>query len=239
MIPDRPSSWIGKMHAYGKSLKATRVCPRLYETGVWCGTEQCQGHCWWVLDGSPASCTQIGLFNMGWAASEFDIVVSGPNHGRNASTIFNLSSGTVGGALEGALCGKRAISLSFGSKDPQLAAIIEAACSRAVDLIAMLVKNWNPEVELYNVNIPMIKSVTDCPTEFSVPTRSYWKTAALYQTTCNDPEITGQSKMQPINDTGNEAKYFKWQPDMTDINTAAKLSNPGEDLWMSKHGIIS
>jgi 5'/3'-nucleotidase SurE len=40
---------------------------------------------------------------MGWAAKDIDLVISGPNHGPNASTIYNMSSETVGGALEGAL----------------------------------------------------------------------------------------------------------------------------------------
>jgi tubulin--tyrosine ligase len=42
-----------------------------------------------------------------------DLVLSGPNFGRNTTAIFALSSGTIGGALEGAVCGKKAIALSY------------------------------------------------------------------------------------------------------------------------------
>ena len=124
------------MHACGKSLTATPVCPEVYEGR--CTDGGCTRQCWWLLDGSPASCAQIGLFNMGWPAKEFDLVISGPSHGPNASTIFNLSRGTVGGAFEATLCGKKAISLSFGSKDPQPPIIIHDACKRAVGLVEQL-----------------------------------------------------------------------------------------------------
>jgi len=33
----------------------------------------------------------------------FDLVISGPNFGRNSSTVFTLGSGTIGGAMEAAL----------------------------------------------------------------------------------------------------------------------------------------
>jgi len=44
----------------------------------------------------------------------FDLVLSGPNYGRNTGTAFSLSSGTIGAALAGSLSGVKAISLSYG-----------------------------------------------------------------------------------------------------------------------------
>jgi 5'/3'-nucleotidase SurE len=51
---------------------------------------------WILVNGTPASCIQLGLFNLFPNRPPIDLVISGPNHGRNASTIYNLSSGTVG-----------------------------------------------------------------------------------------------------------------------------------------------
>ena len=58
---------------------------------------------------SPAGCVQLGLFHLFQDREPVDLVISGPNHGRNATAIFNLCSGTVGGAMEAALCRKKAI----------------------------------------------------------------------------------------------------------------------------------
>jgi tubulin--tyrosine ligase len=44
----------------------------------------------------------------------FDLVISGPNYGRNTGTAFALGSGTVGAALAASLSGTKAISLSYG-----------------------------------------------------------------------------------------------------------------------------
>ena len=240
VIPDKPLSWIGKAHAFGKSLTASRVCPSLYTAGSGCSSRdqlECNEHSWYILDGSPASCTQIGLFHSDWASSDVDLVISGPNHGRNASTIYNLSSGTVGGALEGALCGKKSISLSFGSKDPQPLATIAAACRRAVVLIERLYQGWNPAVELYNVNIPMIESVSSCPAVFAVPSNSYWTKGSLFVE--HEVECGADCYVSGINKGHKSKRCFKWSPEFSDIRRAVERSNKGDDLWASNNNYIS
>lgn len=91
---------------------------------------------WVLLDGSPTTCANIGLWShesllpsssssiadlatsAGGSSSKavpaFDLVISGPNFGRNTGTAFALGSGTVGAAMAAALSGVRAISLSYG-----------------------------------------------------------------------------------------------------------------------------
>jgi len=95
---------------------------------------------WVLIDGSPTTATNVGLFNTdvllgaeshpvrrnaaapasgevaqpppfsSWA----DLVISGPNFGRNTGTAFALSSGTLGAALSGALAGVKSIAISYG-----------------------------------------------------------------------------------------------------------------------------
>lgn len=76
-----------------------------------------------LIPGTPATCTQLGLFhhdvlfpdftagtgtsNSDVSHSPIDLVLSGPNYGRNTTAAFALSSGTIGGAMEGAICGVR------------------------------------------------------------------------------------------------------------------------------------
>ena len=223
----------------GKTLTATSVCPKSFASaGAGAGTgcdlqPECDSACrakhWLLVDGAPASCTQIGLFHCGYDVNEFDLVVSGPNHGPNASTIYNLSSGTVGGALEGALCGKKSIALSFGSKEPQATEVIQGACRRAVNLIENFVAAWNPEVELYNINIPMVPNVESRPMEYTKPTRAHWTKGSLFRL------------VQPSGQVACSAKpgfQFQWAPELTDIKKKREQSEPGEDLWALKNGII-
>ena len=102
------------------------------------GTRECWSHVrrpvntergevgeWVLVDGVPSTCTNIGLFT-GDAlfgaenADPIDLVLSGPNFGRNTGAAFSVSSGTLGAALAGSLCNIRSIALSFCHfmKDP-------------------------------------------------------------------------------------------------------------------------
>ena len=58
--------------------------------------------------------------------------------------MFSLSSGTLGGALEAAVCKRRAIALSYAffsrNHDPE---IIAGASKLSVKLIDYLYKNWD------------------------------------------------------------------------------------------------
>jgi 5'/3'-nucleotidase SurE len=45
---------------------------------------------WILLDGTPATCSNIALHNL--YPGQIDLVISGPNLGRNTSSAFALSS---------------------------------------------------------------------------------------------------------------------------------------------------
>jgi 5'/3'-nucleotidase SurE len=246
VIPDRPLSWVGKAHAVGKTLTATSRCPNELLDGdvegvvpagsmavkpcdvPHCRKAEDRRHHWLIVDGPPASCTQLGLFHSGFQPSHFDLVISGPNHGRNAGTIYNLSSGTVGGALEAALCRRKAVALSFGSKDPQTDSLIQRAAERAVALIEMLVREWHPTVELYNVNIPMVQDVATCPVTYTKPARTHWNKGSLF---AEVPRPRGKEKL-------SRCHQFRWAPELSDIKAQAEESVEGEDLWASLNGFI-
>ncbi|KAL1846799.1 putative tubulin--tyrosine ligase pby1 [Paecilomyces lecythidis] len=190
-IPAASRSWIGKAHIIGASLTASYVHPDAFrDDGSWDSTvtgagsaedSQSQDQEWAVIStGTPASCTQLGLYNLFPDRDPVDLVISGPNHGRNASTIYNLSSGTVGGALEAATCGKRGIALSFGSKEEQDIEVIRAASRLSVRVIEHLCRHWDDRVELYNLNIPMRLDVESRPVRYTRALPNYWTKASLY-----------------------------------------------------------
>lgn len=56
-----------------------------------------------LVNGTPAACSQIGLHHFFKERGEVDLVISGPNFGRNSSAVYAMSSGTLGGGFEAAL----------------------------------------------------------------------------------------------------------------------------------------
>ena len=211
----------------------------------------------WVVitNGTPASCVQLGLYSNLFpdrALTPIDLVISGPNHGRNASTVYNLSSGTVGGALEAANCGKRGIAISFGSKDPQTLETISAAARLAVRVVQHLVRNWDERVELYNLNIPMREDVESRPVRLTRALPYYWIRGCLYAEI--SPELGEGEKMVAhvegtesevrTGNTGSAAgpgsglkqRSFKWAAELSDMKRALQASEEGTDAHTVLNG---
>ncbi|KAJ5444220.1 uncharacterized protein N7458_008092 [Penicillium daleae] len=194
-IPSASRSWIGKAHIIEASLTASFVHPdSFHDDGTWDEhyepTPESAHLADWVViqNGTPASCAQLGLYNLFPDRPPIDIVISGPNHGRNASTIYNLSSGTVGGALEAVFCGQRGIAISFGSKDAQPADVISAAARHAVRVVDHLISHWDERVELYNINVPMRIDVETEPVLYTRTLPYYWSRGCLYAETETEPK---------------------------------------------------
>jgi 5'-nucleotidase len=64
-----------------------------------------------TLSGSPADCANLGVYHL--ADSKPSLVISGVNMGSNAGLSLLMSSGTVGAAIEAALCGVAAAAFSM------------------------------------------------------------------------------------------------------------------------------
>ena len=99
---------------------------------------------WVLVPGTPATCAQLGLFHYKTLFPErpfkpVELVLSGPNYGRNTSAAFALSSGTIGGAMEAAVCGIRGIALSFAFFTRQEPIdLVREACQHGVSIIHKL-----------------------------------------------------------------------------------------------------
>lgn len=144
-----------KQIAY-KQLNASEV-----ETYTWKTPQRKSGHCkdcteepvWSYLDATPASCIKFGL-NTCFQDKFPDVVVSGINHGSNASAA-SCYSGTLGAAEEAALNGIPAIGVSLDSMNPD--ADFSAVEQFFPDIFKMIINNL-PERKgiYYNVNFPAI-----------------------------------------------------------------------------------
>ncbi|TPX30887.1 5'-nucleotidase [Synchytrium microbalum] len=158
-IPNSQRSWIGKGFLLSNEITLSYFDRR---TGLVTNAKPASEddeQVWTLLDATPSACVNIGLHNV-FNIDDIDLVISGPNFGRNASNYSTLSSGTIGAAIEGALLGKKSIALSFAFfsfDDTKNQANVNRACNQAVHVIKNLWENWPEDhAELYNVNIPVI-----------------------------------------------------------------------------------
>lgn len=271
-IPAASRSWIGKAHLIEAELTAHSVHPDSFNPdGTWDSsykpdnTNTTTQSDWIVIEnGTPASCAQLGLYNLFTDKPPIDLVISGPNHGRNASTIYNLSSGTVGGALEAVFCGKRGIAISFGSKDPQPSNIIFAAARLAVRVVGHLWRNWDERVELYNINIPMREDVESQPVLYTRTLPYYWSRGCLYAEVGGKKEVEKEKMNGFLNGVSNgdghghvndlheangvngvhennvsKQRLFKWSADLSDMKKRLQESEEGTDAHTVLNGSTS
>ncbi|QKX53506.1 uncharacterized protein TRUGW13939_00585 [Talaromyces rugulosus] len=197
-----------------------------------------------VTNGTPASCAQLGIYELFRDRGEIDLVVSGPNHGRNASTIFNLSSGTVGGALEAVTCAKRGIALSFGSKDEQPKEVIRAAAKLSTRLIEYLYRNWDGKVELYNVNVPMRADVETRPVRYTTALPIVWTKGSLYaesKSKSNGSAVSSHetTEEKSLLSSPPRERHFQWSAELSDIKQSLREGPEGTDARTVLDGFTS
>ena len=101
----------------------------------------------WAIGGTPVDCVKMGAKVL---CPQADFVVSGVNHGYNAGSDI-LYSGTVGAAMEGALCGlpAMAVSLAYEREDTY-----DKAAELAAEMFKRLQKHPLAPGTVFNLNYP-------------------------------------------------------------------------------------
>jgi broad specificity polyphosphatase/5'/3'-nucleotidase SurE len=218
------------------------------------GTEE-----WILVDGTPASCVQIGLYHFFQDRGPVDLVVSGPNYGRNTTAVFALSSGTLGGALEAAVCRHPAIALSYAFFNRNHdTGIIHKATRQSVRVIEALVKQWPKDgsVDLYSVNVPLLEGLEQGKVLFTPMLQNYWGPGSCF--TEVDGSVDGEEEEEEriraregVDEAEEGAvggnpracrlachthKHFKWTPRFTDVYKSVDDAPPGNDGWAVKEG---
>ncbi|KAI7889283.1 survival protein sure-like phosphatase/nucleotidase [Mucor mucedo] len=207
-LPDSQKSWIAKSFMIKQEIHVryyNRVTGEISD-------EQHHDNDFVLLSGTPATCVNIALNHL-YKDEVFDMVIGGPNYGRNISTIFTLASGTVGAAMEGVLNKCKAISVSFCFCNRRVECI-QNCCETASDIIQHVYKYPWPQNGMYNVNIPMLDS--KCPIHITKFHQASY--GSLFEKV--------------------EGEKFKFAPDFTAIN-ADRDGLPGTDKWALMNGCVS
>lgn len=106
---------------------------------------------WYTLNGTPVDCAKMGINMFIEQGKMPDLLVSGINHGSNAS-IAAVYSGTVGGAIEGAIYGIQSIALSLDEFSNYL--IFDSVEKYLPTILDNLFSNPLSEGVILNVNFP-------------------------------------------------------------------------------------
>jgi 5'-nucleotidase len=161
VVPDRGRSWIGKAISTKKELRLKKI--------------NYQGIDMALLDGTPADCVQIGLYDI--VDTRPKMVISGINIGLNIGQARTLSSGTIGAAIEGAIDGVRAIasslSIPLDIRDkltdfyhPNSYPLFENAAKITTKVATIVMNKAFDGVDLFSLNIPFHATV-DTPLEIT------------------------------------------------------------------------
>lgn len=221
VVPNQQRSWIGKAHFAEKTVNTSYIYTEHSTATDNAGTNQYKGPYtsqqdlgssfqeWCLLDSTPAACADIGIHHLYTEASSknkpIDLVISGPNFGKNSGNLYVLTSGTVGAALEAVTHNVKAIALSYSFENlDHDYTILKEAAKISRKLITKLYKQLQVEkdIDLYSINIPLI------------PSLKLGKTEIHYAPILKN---TWQSIYAPIkNEDGEQA--FKWQPDFKTVH---------------------
>ncbi|KAI4221357.1 MAG: hypothetical protein L6R36_006963 [Xanthoria steineri] len=264
ILPHQQRSWIGKAHFAAQVVKPTYFRPgRLHQDDGTTHAKPLQTAAgsdgaeedWVLVDSTPATAAQLGLFHFFQDRGPVDLVVSGPNYGRNTTSLFSLSSGTIGGALEAAVCRKRAIALSYAffsrNHDPD---IIAAASRMSVKLLEHLMNDWDDGVDLYSVNVPLIEGIEGKKVMYTYALQNYWASGSSFTEIeadhgeDEDPEAkemvireqqgANQGEESSAKKRGHQHRHFTWTPNFSDVYRSVETSEPGNDGWAVKEGLV-
>ncbi|KAH3667769.1 hypothetical protein WICMUC_005301 [Wickerhamomyces mucosus] len=224
VVPNQQRSWIGKAHFAGKDLTASFIYPtnqgNSFQGPFPTSQENLakQSKEWALIDGTPASCSDIGINHLYQYKGPVDLVISGPNVGRNSTATYITSSGTIGAAMEASLGGKRAIGLSFAFETRQLKENeVKEACLISIKLIQHLYQNWDEGADLYSVNVPLSSSLKLGETKIEYTTILENRWGSIFKQ-FNDSQAQQQAD---IVDISNESVIkFKWKPDFEKVHEA-------------------
>lgn len=234
VVPDQQRLWIGKAHFAGKtvaalyvyttetvSLGATAVNTKLgpFTTPQPQYRDDPRYQEWCLIDLTPAACADIGIHHLysQLKLKPVDLVISGPNYGKNLGNLYVLTLGTVGAAMEAVTHGVKAVALSYAfflpHHDHQ---VLQQAARISVALIRRLYRQLlkRDDVDIFLVNVPLL------------PLLEYGKTNIHYAPIL---ENYWNSIYAPVA-TDDGTHRFQWQPDFKKVHKDSMLDPHHSDL---------
>lgn len=206
VVPDQQRLWIGKAHFAGKTVAALFVYTQESTTtndavnaklGPF-ATPQPQYRDdpsyqeWCLIDLTPAACADIGIHHLYAQLKQkpVDLVISGPNYGKNLGNLYILTLGTVGAAMEAVTHGVKAIALSYAFFLPDHDHhVLKQAAKISVALIKRLYRELTvrDDVDIFLVNVPLLPLLELGKTDihYAPILENYWN--SIYApVTCED-----------------------------------------------------
>ncbi len=171
-----------------------------------------------AVEGSPADCVLAGLHDV-LNDTPPDLLLSGVNRGHNVAE-DTLYSGTIGAAMEAAMCGHKAIAMSqyYNRYNHDLDDPFDAARQHAAPIIRQLLQSapWHDKnyASFYNVNFP---PVTAADVKGVRTTRQGARTTAAFGV---DPQMA------------HNGRRYLWLTHRADNTSAA----PGSDAFEAAKG---
>ncbi|OZJ03578.1 hypothetical protein BZG36_03046 [Bifiguratus adelaidae] len=244
VLPDSQKSWISKSFMINDEIKVSYYDAQNKTISI----ERHHEDDWTLLSGTPSTCVNIALHHI-HPDQDFDLVIAGPNFGRNSSTIYTLASGTIGAAMDAALCAKKAIALSFAFYDKDLHPDkIRNSCDMAIQVIQKLwMEDKWPANGLFNINVPLVTEA--CPVHMTTVHRNSYGSLfkpighpqqpsdrAAENAPSNFAQPTDQSTNRPSSST-EPIQRFVFAPDFKSL--VASTAPPGTDAWAVANRYIS
>ncbi len=138
VAPDKPQSGMGHAITVNEPLRVSL-------------SDYFKGHKMYICSGTPVDCIKMGIYKLKGKLP--DLIVSGINHGSNASTNV-LYSGTMSAAVEGALEGVP--SIGFSLLDYDVDADFEPSKHFVKKIVKEALENKMEKGICLNVNIPKL-----------------------------------------------------------------------------------
>ncbi|KAL0090424.1 survival protein sure-like phosphatase/nucleotidase [Phycomyces blakesleeanus] len=236
-LPNSQKSWISKSFMIKDSIEVSYYNRKTRQINH----HQSSPSDFVLLSGTPATCVNIALYHI-FKDESFDLVLAGPNFGRNSSTIYTLASGTIGAAMEAVLCDQKAIALSYSfySRDFSKSKI-DHACEMAFKVINHLciLDEW-PKNGLFNVNVPLVEE--ECPVHLTTFAQasygSLFKPIGLPAANVveGSENVEQQVRMEGEGESGRQV--FRFLPDYKTLSISKTLE-PGTDAWALENRFIS
>lgn len=271
VLPNVQRSWNSKAHLAGKDLTLTFIYtdPSNTKDNSFFGPFQhsikdqlssydLPNNCieWCLIDGTPASCVNIALHHLlKPTESKFDLVISGPNVGRNTSAAYITSSATVGAAIESVITADvKSIALSWAYFNGQKYihnenGILDIASRQSLDIITHLYYHWDtPSTDLYSINVPLLPTLSMDTKVFMAP---IWENR--WDSMYDPPSIfttnsfkTHRHPNLPVADIEDGSEYkdqsivFRWNPKFkSHYDSKHTTTNQRHDMQVLEDGDIS
>lgn len=165
----------------------------------------------WQTNGTPVDCVKLAIYEV--LHRKPDLLVSGVNHGSNAS-INVIYSGTMSAAVEGAV--ERIPSIGFSLLDFAWDADFSACRPVIRSLAQQVLQNGMPEGTCLNVNIPKLPSAQIQGLKICRQSAGYWDDAF-------DRRLTPGGK-----------PYFWMKGEFKNPDVGTDT-----DMWALEHGFVS